>query len=165
MTTEPFPQLDDADRAILESLARDARASISAVAEQVHVSRANAYARVQRLVETGVIEAFTVRVPPAAVGIGASAYIGLHIAQDSWREVREALAEVAGIDHVALCSGDVDVVVLARTPDIASLRDLVLEGIRSIPGVLTTRTSIILDELDNPGLPGRAPADAGPVEA
>ncbi len=164
MTTDTFPDLDHVDRAILDCLVRDARTSISAVAERVHVSRANAYARVQRMVETGVVEGFTVRVPPAAVGLGASAYIGLNIAQDSWREVREALGRVEGVDHIALCSGDVDVVVLARTPDIASLRDLVLEGIRSIPGVETTRTSIILDELGNTGLPGQAPAAADPHE-
>ena len=146
--------LDDVDRAILHELSLDGRASISTVADRVHVSRANAYARVHRLVEQGVIDRFSVEVSPEAIGLGASAFIGLNIAQDSWREVRTALSRVPGVDHVALCSGDVDVVVLARTSDIPSLRDLVLKEIRSIPGVQTTRTSIILEELRHGGLPG-----------
>jgi hypothetical protein len=38
--------LDDLDRLILSELIRDARTSIRSLAERVHISRANAYARV-----------------------------------------------------------------------------------------------------------------------
>ena len=47
--------LDGPDRLILSELIRDARTSIRSLAERVHISRANAYARVDRLVADGVI--------------------------------------------------------------------------------------------------------------
>ena len=59
--------LDDADRRILGELVRDARTSIRTLAERIHVSRANAYARVDRLLADGVITGFSPRgSPPSA---------------------------------------------------------------------------------------------------
>ncbi|NHW87515.1 AsnC family transcriptional regulator, partial [Escherichia coli] len=40
--------LDEVDRRILDELTRDGRLSIRTLAERVHVSRTNAYARVER---------------------------------------------------------------------------------------------------------------------
>lgn len=45
--------LDEVDRRILRELVRDARTSIRTLAERVHVSRTNAYARVERLLRDG----------------------------------------------------------------------------------------------------------------
>ena len=50
--------LDDIDQRILAELGRDGRMSIRTLAERLHISRANAYARVQRLRETNVIKGF-----------------------------------------------------------------------------------------------------------
>lgn len=154
MTAPIHTLVDPTDRRILLELAHSGRASMSEVAGRVHISRANAYARVRRLVEGGIIERFAAHVSPGGVGLGTSAYVSLSIRQNSWREVSTALQGVPGVDHVALCSGDMDVMVLVHTSDNASLRDLVLEKIRSIPGVLTTRTVIVLDEMRGVGVPG-----------
>src|ERR1041384_3822057 len=55
----PSPRpLDAIDQDILHMLQADGRASIRSVAERVHVSRANAYARINRLLEDGVIRGF-----------------------------------------------------------------------------------------------------------
>lgn len=56
MAEQPAPRpLDAVDRDILRLLQADGRASIRSVADTVHVSRANAYARINRLMEDGVI--------------------------------------------------------------------------------------------------------------
>ncbi len=57
----------------------------------VHVSRANAYARINRLVEDVVIRGFGARVDHERAGHGTSAYITLKIVQNSWRTVRAQL--------------------------------------------------------------------------
>ncbi|WP_441338434.1 AsnC family transcriptional regulator, partial [Micromonospora sp. NBS 11-29] len=56
--------LDEVDRRILGELVADARLSIRTLAERVHVSRTNAYARVERLLRDGVLTGFTARVAP-----------------------------------------------------------------------------------------------------
>lgn len=148
----PARPLDSIDRAILRLLQTDGRASIRSVADRVHVSRANAYARINRLIEDGVIRGFSARVDHERAGQGASAYITLKIVQNSWRTVREQLQALPGATHIALVSGDFDVLLLVHTPDNRSLRELVLTRIQAIEEVLSTRTLLVFEETDlNPG--------------
>ena len=58
------------DRRILDELVRDGRMSIRTLAERMHISRANAYARVERLLADGVITGFRARVAPEPAGPG-----------------------------------------------------------------------------------------------
>ena len=84
---QPVRALDAVDRDILRMLQTDGRASIRSVADRVHISRANAYARINRLLDDGVIRGFSARVDQERAGQGASAYITLKIVQNSWREL------------------------------------------------------------------------------
>ncbi|WP_226535500.1 Lrp/AsnC family transcriptional regulator [Streptomyces daghestanicus] len=144
----PPRPLDVIDQDILRILQADGRASIRSVAERVHVSRANAYARINRLVEDGVIRGFGARVDHERAGQGTSAYITLKIVQNSWRTVREQLQELPGAAHIALVGGDFDVLLLVHTPDNRALRELVLTRIQAIPQVLSTRTLLVFEEQD-----------------
>ncbi|WP_329134226.1 Lrp/AsnC family transcriptional regulator [Streptomyces sp. NBC_01476] len=140
--------LDQIDRTILRMLQEDGRASIRSVAERVHVSRANAYARINRLIEDGVIRGFTARVDHERAGHGLSAYITLKIVQNSWRTVREKLITLPGVVHIALVSGDFDVLLLVHTVDNRSLRELVLTRLQAIEEVLSSRTLLVFEETD-----------------
>lgn len=140
--------LDPIDRTILRLLQEDGRASIRSIAERVHVSRANAYARINRLIEDGVIRGFTARVDHERAGHGASAYITLKIVQNSWRTVREKLITLPGVVHIALVSGDFDVLLLVHTVDNRSLRELVLTRLQAIEEVLSSRTLLVFEETD-----------------
>ncbi|MFJ4770692.1 Lrp/AsnC family transcriptional regulator [Streptomyces uncialis] len=142
----PPRPLDAIDRDILQILQTDGRASIRSVAERVHVSRANAYARINRLVEDGVIRGFGARIDHERAGQGASAYITLKIVQNSWRTVREQLRALPGAAHIALVSGDFDVLLLVHSPDNRALRELVLTRLQAIPEVLSTRTLLVFEE-------------------
>ncbi|MEU9200698.1 Lrp/AsnC family transcriptional regulator [Streptomyces sp. NPDC048332] len=154
----PARPLDSIDGAILRLLQTDGRASIRSVADRVHVSRANAYARINRLIDDGVIRGFGARVNHERAGQGASAYITLKIVQNSWRTVREQLQALPGATHIALVSGDFDVLLLVHTPDNRSLRELVLTRIQAIPEVLSTRTLLVFEETD------LTPGSDGPTE-
>ncbi|MEU6034248.1 Lrp/AsnC family transcriptional regulator [Actinomadura sp. NPDC047616] len=138
--------LDDVDRAILRELTADGRLSIRALAERVRVSRSNAYARLERLLAEGVITGFTARIDPARAGLGTTAYVLVNIDQHSWRDVSVNLREVPYVQHLAFVGGDVDLVMLVRTPDTATLRDVVLAGVHAVNGVRSTRTWIVFEE-------------------
>ncbi|MFD4140786.1 MULTISPECIES: Lrp/AsnC family transcriptional regulator [unclassified Streptomyces] len=155
--TPPARALDAIDRDILRMLQVDGRASIRSVAERVHVSRANAYARINRLIDDGVIRGFSARVDHERAGQGASAYITLKIVQNSWRTVREQLQALPGAAHIALVSGDFDVLLLVHTPDNRTLRELVLTRLQAIPEVLSTRTLLVFEETDLDPVPGPLP--------
>ncbi|RKN11357.1 Lrp/AsnC family transcriptional regulator [Streptomyces radicis] len=146
--SHPVRPLDPIDDAILRLLRTDGRASVRSVADQVHISRANAYARINRLIDEGVIRGFSARVDHERAGRGASAYITLKIVQDSWRTVRAKLEELPGAAHIALVSGDFDVLLLVHTEDNRALRELVLTRLQGIPEVLSTRTLLVFEERD-----------------
>ncbi|OLT24042.1 AsnC family transcriptional regulator [Actinomadura sp. CNU-125] len=143
--------LDAVDRAIIAELLRDGRISVRSLAERVHISRANAYARLTRLTDDGVITGFTVELAPHKAGLGTSAYVSVTIEQNSWRAVSARLQEIPYVEHFAMVGGDYDVLVLVRAPDNAALRHVVLECVQDIPGVRATRTWLVFDEAHGPG--------------
>ena len=142
------PALDPIDARIVEALERNGRLSMRQLAERVHVSRANVYARVERLRGSGVITGFAAVVDAAARGYATSAYLTLNLRQADWRDVRKRLHELPGVEHVALVGGEFDVVLLVRARDNADLSRLVLDDIQSIPGVLANRTMLVFEESD-----------------
>ncbi|MDZ5621748.1 Lrp/AsnC family transcriptional regulator [Nocardioides bizhenqiangii] len=145
--------LDDTDHRILDALTTDGRMSMRTLAETLHISRANAYARVERLRETGVIRGFRAEVDPALSGLGTSAYVTLNVRQASWRQIAAQLRELPGITHIALVGGEFDVVLLVRARDNADLRRLVLDEIQGMDGVISTRTLLVFEEPEPSGAP------------
>lgn len=138
--------MDAVDRSILDILLADSRTSIREVAARVGISRASAYARVRRLVETKVIRRFTVDVDPAALGLGLSAYVHVRTKQNSWKSFRQKVWELEEAAHVSLVTGDFDCVILVRARDADHLRELVLERIQSLPEVVATQTVLVFEE-------------------
>ncbi|TCO49064.1 DNA-binding Lrp family transcriptional regulator [Kribbella antiqua] len=141
------PALDEIDRQIVEALSRDGRLSIRALADQVHISRANAYARMERLTATGVITGFTATFDPLKLGLATSAYVTLSLRQSSWRTLKEQLQAIPEVKHMALVGGDFDAILLVRAEDNEHLRRVVLEKLQAIPEVLATRTALIFEDV------------------
>ena len=140
--------LDEVDRRIIAELVRDGRMSVSAVAAEVHISRAHAYSRISRLTESGVLTKFTALVDPVKAGLKSSAYVTLKVSQHSWRELREELRTIPEVAHIALVGGDFDVILLVRAEDNVGLRRVIFDTLQSMPGVLDTQTFLIFEDLD-----------------
>jgi DNA-binding Lrp family transcriptional regulator len=135
----------------VHELRLDGRISMRALAEKLHISRASAYNRVERLQAAGVVTGYTAAIDPERYGFGISAYVYLKISQHSWKAVRRRILQIPEVWHGALVSGENDLVLLVRTQDAASMRDLVLNTFQTMPDVLSTQTVLILDELSGPG--------------
>src|SRR5215468_2591921 len=147
--------MDDTDRRIVEALRADGRMSMRALADRIHISRASAYARVARLERDGVITGYAALIDPVRYGYALSAYVYLDIAQRSWKSVRSQLLSMPEVDHVALVSGEHDILLRVRARDAVSLRDVVLTRLQDIPNVRSTQTVLIFDE----ATPGQDPGD------
>ena len=143
----PVP-LDEVDRRIMAELTLDGRMSVSAVAQNVHISRAHAYARISRLTSTGVLRKFTAVVDPVKAGLKSSAYVTLKVSQHSWRELREELRAIPEVEHIALVGGDFDVILLVRAEDNQGLRRVIFDRLQSMASVLDTQTFLIFEDLD-----------------
>jgi DNA-binding Lrp family transcriptional regulator len=145
--TGQMAPLDDVDRGIVDALRADGRLSMRALAERLHISRAGVYSRVERLERDGVITGYSATVDPLRYGRTLSAYVNLKVAQQSWKSLRKRVLAIDDVEHAALVSGEYDIVLLVRTRDIESLRDLVLTRLQDMPEVLGTQTVLIFDEM------------------
>lgn len=138
--------MDALDHAILDILRTDARTSVNVIAQQVHISRANAYARIKRMTDDGVILGYRVVTDPISAGYRSSAYVSMSVDQREWQRIRASLEALPEIEHIALVGGDFDVMVLVRARDNRDLRRVVLEEIQAIDGVTSTQTFLIFED-------------------
>ena len=142
--------LDEIDRRLLSVLATEGRISVNELASRTNVSRATAYARFDRLQSNGAIKGFQANVDPTALGYTIAALILLNVEQQRWREVPKKLLALPGVEYVAFTSGEFDMVLIVRAPDIAALRDVVLVKLHGMPEVKSSETIFILDEARQP---------------
>lgn len=141
--------LDDVDRRILRELQADGRLSVNELASRANVSRATAYARLDRLRREGAITGYTAVIDPAAVGLGVAAIVLVNVRQRTWEESAAELGGLPGVERVLLTSGQFDFALLVRVGDIADLRDVLLGRLQTMPFVTGSQTIFVLDEHDN----------------
>jgi DNA-binding Lrp family transcriptional regulator len=134
--------MDGLDREILAILRRDSRTPYTEIADRVSTSEGTVRNRVERLVEGGVIERFTVATRTG--NVKAMIEIGVAVDVDT-TEVSERMAEWSEVDFVWQVSGEEDIVVVADTTDTAALNDLITKA-RELDEVVSTKTRLILDE-------------------
>lgn len=138
--------LDATDHAILTALSRDARKSVTSIAQELHISRASAYERIADLRSAGVLQGYTAVIDPRAAGLETAAYVFVTLKQDDWEVLRRALAEDPAVRHLALVGGQYDAVLLVRTQTVEGLRRVIFERIQSLQCVQSTQTALIFDD-------------------
>ncbi|MBR0620557.1 MULTISPECIES: Lrp/AsnC family transcriptional regulator [Bacillus] len=75
----PNLTLDERDKQILSLLHEDGRMSYTDLGKQVGLSRVAVQARIQQLIEAGVIERFTTVINPAKIGIHVSVFFNVEV--------------------------------------------------------------------------------------
>jgi Lrp/AsnC family transcriptional regulator, leucine-responsive regulatory protein len=144
------PPLDAVDRTILRILGGDGRLSVAELARRATISRASAYARLERLTASGVIRGYTARIDHRAIGLEVAALILVTSEQRRWRELRDALTAVPEVEYLGLVAGDFDFMILVRATSTDELRDVVLDRVLGLPGIRQSRTMFLLDEMVKP---------------
>lgn len=141
--------LDSVDRRIVAELSRDGRLSVRTLAERVHISRTAAHNRVQHLMHRGVITGFGAQIDRRAIGLNISALVVVRIGGEvSWEEIAAKLATLPFVEKVQAVSGDIDIMLTVSAPDHEQLSQAILRDIHDMPGVVSTRSHLILAELD-----------------
>jgi Lrp/AsnC family transcriptional regulator for asnA, asnC and gidA len=130
--------LDPVDKALIERLQRDGRLPYTKLAADVGLSEAAVRQRVQRLVESGVVQIVAVT-DPMTVGFYRMAMVGLRIEGDV-RRAADTLADIPEVDYVVVVAGSFDLLIEIVCEDDDHLLALLNDRIRTIPGVRSTET-------------------------
>jgi len=137
--------MDPADRRIVDLLQRNARTTQSEVAKAVGLSQPAVAERIRKLEERGVITGYAARVDAAELGIDVTAFIGVGIEHPKFFD--EFTQKVKRLDEVLEChrvAGEDSYLLKVKTRNTRSLDRLLVEGLRTIPGVTRTHTTIVL---------------------
>ena len=136
------PVLDSVAKRIIEQLQEDGRRSYASIAKAVGLSEAAVRQRVQRLLDTGVVQIVAVT-DPLQVGFERQALIGMNI-QGDVTAVADALAEIPEVDYVVITAGSFDVIAEVVCENDDHLLDLLSSRIRILEGVTGTETFVYL---------------------
>ena len=139
----PQTKLDDVSLAIIEQLQQDGRRSYASIGKVVELSEAAVRQRVQRLVESGVMQIVAAVTDPLELGFARAAMLLIRVAGPT-APVADALVELEEVIYVVVTAGSIDIVaeVVARSDaDLLTISDQV----RRIPGVRSTETFVYLE--------------------
>lgn len=137
----PHP-LDDVSKGIVEQLQKDGRMPYATIGRAVGLSEAAVRQRVQRLLDSGVMQIVAVT-DPLQLGFARQAMIGIH-AEGDVEPIAERLAQMSEIDYVISTAGSFDLIVEVVCESDDHLLQLLSKRIRAIAGVRATESFVYL---------------------
>lgn len=137
------------DSALLNILIKDARASFADIARQFDISRAHARARVQALVESGVIEQFSAVVNPEKLGKVVSTFIDLRVAPVALEPISEELANCPEVVSLYIMSDLQSLHIHTLTDSVETFDAFVRKHIFNRPEILSVDCKSLLSRVKN----------------
>ncbi|UVI29321.1 Lrp/AsnC family transcriptional regulator [Paenibacillus spongiae] len=101
----PNVHIDEIDRKIISALLENARISYTDLAKEIGLSRVAVQARINTLIEEGVVERFTAVINPVKIGITVSAFFNVEVEPKSLQQVADRLAEEPSVTSLYLMTG------------------------------------------------------------
>jgi len=143
-----MPNIDRKNAEILAALQNDARTSNRALADQIGMSPSSTLERTRDLERSGVISGYHADVDLRAIGRAIEALVFVRVSPKSRVLVDTVVEQIWALPEtiaISLLSGDIDLIVHVAVSDTDHLRDMVLDRIGSIEGVLDERTSLLFE--------------------
>lgn len=140
------PALDDLDRRLLSALRVDGRAPVATLARDLGVSRATVTSRLDRLVTSGVIVGFTVRIRDEIDPLEIRAVSLIEVEGRTTNDVIRRLRGMPEITALHTTNGGWDLVAELRASSLGEF-DRLLGAIRSTDGVVNSETSLLLSSV------------------
>ncbi len=137
--------IDATDRRILELLQAHARISNAEIGRTIELAASAVHQRIRKLEEGGVIVRYEARLDPEAVGCPLASFVRVQTGEEARAQViTEALAALPEVQEVHRVVGEDCFFVKVRVRGPRELASLLDDRIQRIPGVASTRTTIVL---------------------
>lgn len=147
--------VDRLDQKILELLQANAREAQVDIARRVGLAPSAVLERMRKLEARGVIRGYSALVDPRTVGVPMLAFVAVRSDETGAEDrVARALAEIPEVLEVHHVAGDDCYLIKVRARDAEQLGVLLRTRFGRIPGVRSTRTTIVLETVkETPRLP------------
>lgn len=141
--------MDEVDHKLIGLLRNDARTPVATLAKVLGVSRATVRARIDRLVETGIVGGFTIVVREPGHRQVVRAITNIAVEGNRAERIIRQLRGLPQVHKLHTTNGRWDVVAELVTDTLDEF-DALLNKIRSIEGVSATETNILLSSPKSP---------------
>jgi DNA-binding Lrp family transcriptional regulator len=138
--------MDRIDIELIALLRQDARQPVTSLAAALKISRATVQNRIDRLLQSGAILGFTLRLPAPDDTSRVRAIALLAVSGERAESVVRALRRVPEVRALHSTNGRWDLVAELDSPSLAVF-DQALARIRRIEGIASTETSLLLAPL------------------
>jgi len=148
--------IDKFDLAILMILQEDARASLQEISKRVGLSSTPCWTRIKRMESEGVIQGYTVKVDPIAIGLTDTVIVQVTLeshTDETLYAFGRALEEIPEVLEAYLVSGDYDYYIRIAVRDTRDYERLLRERLYRIPGIRHSKSSFVLRTLKESLLP------------
>lgn len=135
--------MDAIDRKLLALLRNDGRASLSALAAELKVSRGTVQNRIDRMTRGGIVTGFTVQVARANDPYAVRAVMMIEITGQKTLAAIKALRGIPEVRALHTTNGAWDLVAEIQAENLVEF-ERVLRGIRAMDGVSKSETSLLL---------------------
>jgi Lrp/AsnC family leucine-responsive transcriptional regulator len=138
--------INDIDRQILTILQGNARTSNAEIARKIGLAPSAVFERIRKLEERGVLQSYSARIDPRAVGLGLVAFTFVRSNdRPGGIQTAEKLAEIPEVLEVHHVAGEDCFLVKVRATDTEALGRLLRERLGKIGTITSTRTTIVLE--------------------
>jgi Lrp/AsnC family transcriptional regulator for asnA, asnC and gidA len=131
---EPFENLDEIDRYIIDVLRQDGRTAFAKIAQHLKVSPGMIRVRYNRLVELGILKVAAIT-NPLRMGYKTMAMVGIRTDGNRMLEVAEKVASFEEVIYLIVVSGRFDILAEVVVKDHADLLRFITERLYSVEGV------------------------------
>ncbi|MFM7346179.1 MAG: Lrp/AsnC family transcriptional regulator [Tagaea sp.] len=137
--------MDAIDRKILDHLQYHGRDSYAQIGEVVGLSVSAINDRIKKLRNTGAVRHWSAVIDPSIAGRNLLAFVSIQLERPE--HDKPFVERVAGLDDVQEChhvTGDWSYVLKVRVRDTAALERLIVDKLKTVPGVVRSQTVIAL---------------------
>ena len=145
-------KMDDIDTAILRSLIKNSRITISQMSKEIDVPDATISNRLKKM-EDEIIKRYTLILDWQKIGLEITAIIIIQTESERHEIVKDELSRLEEVSEVYSVSGEYDILIKVWVPGIEELNQLINSKIRSIDGVEDLTEMIVMERVKEDMVP------------
>ncbi|ALM53377.1 Lrp/AsnC family transcriptional regulator [Halomonas huangheensis] len=146
--------LDRFDLKLLQALQHDARLTLGALSEAVNLSPSQCSRRLARLEREGVIQGYSLRLDPQALGLAVTAFIFISVDKSRMEHPHDAVAALLTRDEVTEChtvTGNHDFLIKVVVESLGALSTFLAEAVSPLEGIQNINSQVAMNTLKSGG--------------
>ncbi len=143
--SDSIVEIDETDRLIIARLNTNGRISYTDLAKEIGISRVAVQARINALMEAGVIERFTAVINPEKIGISVSAFFNVEVEPKHLHEVADQLSSEPYVTSLYHMTGPSKLHMHGLFRNNQEMEHFLKEKLYPLPGIMSVDCQVLIN--------------------